>query len=62
MMEGTEDRSSGGKRMRRQDKDPRPVYRTPGDKLPDREGASPEDHSATPELLNSCNSLNHVRI
>jgi hypothetical protein len=59
-------RSSGGKKMRREDKDSRPIYRPYSEELlPDWDGDRPGIHSATPELLNSCNSCNswdYVRI
>jgi hypothetical protein len=45
--------------MRREYKDSRLVSRAYSEELPDREGDGPEVHSATPELLNSCNSLNY---
>jgi hypothetical protein len=50
-------------KLRREDKDPRPVSRAYSEELPDQDGDGTEVHSATPELLNYCNSLiYHVRV
>jgi hypothetical protein len=49
-------------KMRLEDKDSRPVSRAHSEELPDRRARMPEVHSATPELLNSCNSLSYVRV
>jgi hypothetical protein len=53
-------RSSVGEKIWREGKGTRLVSKAYGEESPDWKGSRPKVHSATPVLLNSCNSCNSL--